>query len=48
MTGEHQQPRRDELLASPGRAREPGTGDSSGALYANIVAALRHLTEMIN
>jgi hypothetical protein len=48
MPGKHQQTGRDEVLTSPHRAREPGTGDHSGALDADIVAALRHLAEMIN
>jgi hypothetical protein len=30
MPGQHQQTRRDKVLASPCRAREPGTGDDSG------------------
>jgi hypothetical protein len=46
--GQHQQARGYEFLALPCGACEPVTGDGSGALYANIVAALRHLTEMIN
>jgi hypothetical protein len=46
--GEHQQSGRNEVLPPPGGAREPGTGDDSGALYADIVAALRYLTKVIN
>jgi hypothetical protein len=47
VPGEHQQPCRDEVLASPGGAGEPGTGDPAGALDANIVTALSHLAEVI-
>jgi hypothetical protein len=48
MTGQHQQSGRDEVFASPSGAREPGTGDGSGALYADVVASLRDLTKVIN
>ena len=37
-----------EFLASPSRAREPGTGDYSGDLKADVVAALGDLAEVIN
>ncbi|MCE3276897.1 MAG: hypothetical protein K0R13_2752, partial [Propionibacteriaceae bacterium] len=37
-----------EFLASPGGIGEPPPRDSSGALYANVVAALRDLAEMID
>jgi hypothetical protein len=39
-SGQHQKTGRDEVFASPSGAREPGTGDGSGALEADIVAAL--------
>jgi hypothetical protein len=48
MTGEHQQTRRYQILTSPGGARELTTRKDSGALYADVVAALRHLAKMIN
>jgi hypothetical protein len=48
MPGKHQQTGRDEVLTSPHRAREPGTGDHPGALHADIVTALCDLAEMIN
>ena len=48
MTCEHQQSRCDEFLASLTDTGEPSTGDDSGALDANIVAALSHLAEVIN
>jgi hypothetical protein len=47
-SGERQQPGRDEVFAAPGAAREPGTGKDAGALYADVVAALRRLAEIIN
>jgi hypothetical protein len=37
-----------EFLASPGGAGEPCAGDGSGALDADVVAALRHLAKVIN
>jgi hypothetical protein len=46
--GEHQKTGRDEFLASPGGAREPTAREDSGALDADVVAALRHLAKMIN
>jgi hypothetical protein len=48
VTGQHQQARGDEFLTSPHGTREPGPGDDSGALYANIVTVLSHLPEVIN
>jgi hypothetical protein len=48
VTGEHQQSRCDEFLASPGRSSEPRTGDGSGALHPDIVMPLCHLAEVIN
>jgi hypothetical protein len=47
-SGQHQQTRRYQILTSPGGAREPGTGDGSGAFDADVVAAMRYLAEMIN
>ena len=47
-SGEHQQPGHYQILTSPGAASEPATGDDPSALRADVVAALRHLTEMIN
>jgi hypothetical protein len=47
VTGQHQQARGDEFLTSPHGTREPGPGDDSGALYANIVTVLSHLPEVI-
>jgi hypothetical protein len=41
-------PSRYEVFAAPRCAREPGTGDGAGALYADVVAALRGLAEMID
>ena len=46
--GEHQQAGGDQFLTSPHGAREPATGDDSGALGADVVAALRCVAEMIN
>ena len=43
VSGEHKQPGRYQVLTSPGDAREPSTGDDSGALDADIVAAPGHL-----
>jgi hypothetical protein len=48
MAGEHQQARGDEFLASPGGTGEPGARDGSGALGADVVAALGHLAEVID
>jgi hypothetical protein len=48
MPGEHKQPGRYEVFTSSGGAREPATGKDPGALDADIVASLSHLTEMIN
>jgi hypothetical protein len=47
-TGEHQQPCGYEFLTSPHAASEPGTGDGAGAFCSDVVAALRHLTKMID
>ena len=47
VSGEHQQARRYEVLASLTYCSEPPTGDGSGALYSDVVAALRDLTEVI-
>jgi hypothetical protein len=47
-TGQHQQARGDEFLTSPHGAREPGPGDDSGAFGAEVIAALSHLTKMID
>jgi hypothetical protein len=41
-------PGSDKVLASLTDAGEPGTGEDSGAFDADVVAALRHLAEMIN
>jgi hypothetical protein len=46
--GQHQQPCGYQFLTSPHAASEPGPGDDSGAFDAYIVAALRHLTKMID
>jgi hypothetical protein len=46
--GEHQQPGGDDILTALAYAGEPATGDDSGALGADVVAALRGLAEMIN
>jgi len=48
MTGEHQKARCYKFFAAPGRAGEPGARDGSGALGPDVVAALSHLTEMID
>jgi hypothetical protein len=45
---EQQEARGDEVLASPCGIGEPATGDDSGALDADVVAALSHVAEMIN
>ena len=46
--GEHQQPGCYEFLTSPHAASEPGPGDGTGAFCSDVVAALSHLTKMIN
>ena len=43
-----QQPCCDEFLTSPHAAREPGPGDGSGDLGADVVASLSHVAEMID
>jgi hypothetical protein len=48
MAGEQPQSGRDEFLSSADGVGESPTGDCSGALDADVVAALRHLAEMIN
>jgi hypothetical protein len=48
VSGEHQQARGDEVFASQCGIGEPAIGNDSGALGADIVAALRHVAEMIN
>jgi hypothetical protein len=40
--------RRYEVLASLTYASKPLTGDGSGALYSDVVAALSYLTEVID
>jgi hypothetical protein len=46
--GQHQQSGRDEVFASPGATREPTTGKDAGAFDADVVAALSHLTQVID
>jgi hypothetical protein len=46
--GQHHQSGGDDVLASPATSGEPGTGDHAGDLDAEVITALRHLTEMIN
>jgi hypothetical protein len=48
VPGEHQQAGCYQFLTSPRGAREPGTGDGSGAFSADVVAALRHLGEVVD
>jgi hypothetical protein len=48
MTGEHEQTCCYEFFAAPVLAGAPCAGDGSGALCPDVVAALRHLLEMIN
>jgi hypothetical protein len=48
MPGQHQQAGGDEFLTPSSGLGEPPTGYGPGTLHADIVAALRHLTEMIN
>lgn len=46
--GQHQQARRDEFLASLFYGGKPATGDDPGALNADVIAALRHLADVID
>jgi hypothetical protein len=48
VSGEQEQPRGDEFLASPRRTSKPATGDGPGALGADVVATLSHLGQVIN
>jgi hypothetical protein len=48
MAREHQQASCDQVLASAGLVGKPPTPDSARAFDADIVAALCHLTEMID
>ena len=48
MPGKHQKPGRCQVFAAACTASEPGTGDGPGALCADIVAALRGLSEVID
>jgi hypothetical protein len=47
-SGQHQQPRGDEILTSPATSGEPATGDHPGDLGADVITALHYLAEMIN
>ncbi len=48
MPGEHQKPRCYGVLAAPSAVSEPATGDGSGDLYADVIAARRYLAGVIN
>jgi hypothetical protein len=48
VSGEYQQAGCDQVFASPRRSGEPATGDSSGALDADIVTTLSDLAEVID
>jgi hypothetical protein len=48
MAGEHEKSSRNQVLPSPGRTGEPGTGNDASALGPDVVAALSLLSEMIN
>lgn len=48
MAHEHEKSSRDQVLPSPGRTGEPGTGNDASTLGPEIVAALGLLSEMIN
>jgi hypothetical protein len=46
--GQHQQPGRYQFLTSPHVAREPATGDGTGAFCSDVVTTLSHLAQMLN
>jgi hypothetical protein len=46
--GQHHQSGGNDVIASPATSGEPGIGDHAGDLDAEVITALRHLTEMIN
>jgi hypothetical protein len=48
MSSQHQQPCGYEFLTSPHAAGEPGPGNGTGAFCSDVVAALSHLTKMID
>jgi hypothetical protein len=48
MAREHEKSSRNQVLPSPGRTGEPGTGNDASALGSDVVATLGHLAEMIN
>jgi hypothetical protein len=48
MVREHQQTRGYEILAAPCGTCKPAAGDDPGAFGADVVAALRYLTEVID
>jgi hypothetical protein len=48
MAREHEKSSRNQVLTSPGRTGEPGTGNDAGTLGPDVVAALSLLGEVIN
>jgi len=48
MSGEHQQPGRDQVLTPSSGIGEPPAGYDPGAFDADVIAALCHLAEVIN
>jgi hypothetical protein len=48
MTREYEKSGRNQVLSSPGRTGEPGTGNDASTLGPDVVAALSSLSDMIN
>jgi hypothetical protein len=48
MAREHEKSSRNQVLPSPGRTGEPGTGNDASAFDPDVVTALRLLSEVIN